>query len=627
MTYDEAVRALGFQAGDSFENHLPVLREAESKLAELAESGEDEARRADYAHQLEMLRKAMAVVELGPETDLDAPKEVKKVEKSGGGRFVASLLLVGVLLGLGWGGTKLARQARIDNEPKFVEELLAQGQAAVEKKNWVEAEKKFQEALALRPNVAAAAEGLVLVAEGREVARRQQVAYLSGTAQSSIESREWDKAADVLTELAKLEPEHELLLPLQDRIDEGRIYDRIAGIVEQSEESIQEERWDDLAAHAVGLQELAPNHVDLPRYRKLSEEGLKLMAERRGKAHSLYEEAQALDEGVYSAEALEKVREAMRLHRQPEYQALYEKLSDYRRVLKVPGGFKTIAEAVAAARPNDTIRLAEGTYEEALVFERQVSLEGAGKDKTVIVFPAARASVITVGEGVENGRISGLSLRQTGFALGKERFPILAVRKGLLSVEDCHLQKGSGHGIAVLDGAKVRLRDVRVSQCGWDGLAVQGDGSHAEVESSRFDANLHHGIDAWDGGTVSMRKSRCSGNGLAGAVLMSGGKPFLLEQCTMDANREVGVMISNGASADLISNRVTVNLLGGIVARDSGTVVKLRGNQVSKNEKIGVMIDQHSTLEVFEKNVVEDNVGKQTELTAKLPPRKEEVKD
>ena len=64
----------------------------------------------------------------------------------------------------------------------------------------------------------------------------------------------------------------------------------------------------------------------------------------------------------------------------------------------------------------------------------------------------------------------------------------------------------------------------------------------------------------------------------------------------------------------------------GVVARDSGTIVKLRGNQVSKNEKIGVMIDQHATLEIFEKNVVEDNVGKQTELSAALPPRQEEVR-
>ena len=476
MNYDEAVRVLGFRPGDSFESHLPVLREAEVKLRELMEAATDETERADYAHQLEKLREAITVVERGPETP--AVPETKRKSR-GAGRLVVSLVVVAALIVLAWFGADWARKQRDSEATVPIETLLEQGQVALEKRRWPEAEKKLQAILAREAEHPQATEGLQKVAEGKLVERRQQIAYHSGTALSSVESREWDKAEAALAELEKLEPEHEMLATTREKIREGRLYDQIAGLITQAEEAIREERWDDLTTHAEALSKLAPLHVDLPRYRQLSEEGLKLMAERRERARELYQEALALDEGVYSETALEKVREALRLHREPEYEALYEKLAGYGRVIRVPEEFATVTEALEAARANDSIRIAEGTYKEALVIERKISLEGAGAEKTVIECPSDQASVVTVGNGVSEGRIAGLTLRQSGITLTKERFPVVAVGSGSITLEDCRVEKGSGHGIAVVKGGVVRLRNVRVASCGWDGLAVYGEGSHA----------------------------------------------------------------------------------------------------------------------------------------------------
>ena len=333
------------------------------------------------------------------------------------------------------------------------------------------------------------------------------------------------------------------------------------------------------------------------------------------------------DAGVYSTEALEKVREALRLDRQPEYQALSDKLSGYQRVIKVPGEFATIGEALAVARDKDTIRVAEGTYREAIVIEHAVNLEGAGQDKTIVEFPAAEGSVVTVASGVAGARVAGMTFRQDGFVLTKVRFPVVAVGGGEVSLEDCLIEKGSGHGIAVLKGGQVRLTGIEVKDCGWDGLAVSEEGSSARVEASRFAGNLHHGIDAWDGGTVQVSKSTSAGNGLAGIVLMSPGKESRIDESRFEANREVGIMVSNGASARLRVNTVTANLLGGIVVRDAGSKAGLQQNEVTGNEKAGVMVDRNSVITAFTNNVVEGNKGKQVDLKAVMPEKSKEAED
>ena len=67
--------------------------------------------------------------------------------------------------------------------------------------------------------------------------------------------------------------------------------------------------------------------------------------------------------------------------------------------------------------------------------------------------------------GSTGSRLSGLTLRQTGMALTEERFPVVAADGAAVSVEDCWIETGSGHGIAVLGGSSAVLRSVRVTKC------------------------------------------------------------------------------------------------------------------------------------------------------------------
>ena len=116
------------------------------------------------------------------------------------------------------------------------------------------------------------------------------------------------------------------------------------------------------------------------------------------------------------------LREAIRLDNRKEYQDLYNKMSAYTRLLKVPGDYSTIGEALSAARPNDKIRLAEGTFSESLTLNVRVDLEGAGVGKSIIECDAASASVLLATKEASGSRVAAVTMRQTGISLAAERF-------------------------------------------------------------------------------------------------------------------------------------------------------------------------------------------------------------
>lgn len=614
MTYAEAVRVLGFRKGDVVSPHLPAFRQAERKLAELIEQAGTEELRTSYRQELARLNEALRVVETERSQHPGTRRTWARV------LFVLSLVVIGTLIAAGWKLNDWALEERRARLEAQVQQLLATGEIAVEKRRWPEAEEVYNEVLRLIPGSPRARDGLQAIADGKEEERRQQIGFLAGTAQAAIEARSWGSAEETVAEIAKLDPGNERIPEFRRLIEEGRFNDRVLTIREAAEEAIRDEKWEELIAHARELAALDPQHTDLPRLRKLSDDGLRLMEERRIEARQLYQRALAMDTGEYSEEALDLLRDALRLSREPEYEALYEKISSRARTLRVPDDYKSIAAALADAREQDKVRIGEGTYEEHLVIERGVDLEGAGPEKTIIESPADKASVILVKAGAKQVRIAGLTTRMVGISLDEERFPVVAVDGGEVQLEDVWVENGSGHGIAVLNGGRATMQSVRVNKSGWDGLAVHGAGSRATVNEGRFDQNLHHGVDAWDGGGVTVRKSRFLKNGLAGVVLMSPNVLSRVETSVSEGNRELGILVANRSAAELVANEVMENLLGGIVVKDPQTRVEIANNTVTGNQKAGIMIDRNASLLRFENNKSSGNEGVQVELKAVLEP-------
>ena len=85
-------------------------------------------------------------------------------------------------------------------------------------------------------------------------------------------------------------------------------------------------------------------------------------------------------------------------------------MSAYTRLLSVPEEYSTITEALAAARPNDKIRLAEGVFKESLSLGVRVDIEGSGKGKSIIECEAEKASVVLSTGEASRSRVASLTL-------------------------------------------------------------------------------------------------------------------------------------------------------------------------------------------------------------------------
>ena len=613
LSYEDAMRVLGYEPGAIVSPHLPLFRKVASKLEALVSTTKDEYLRENFRDELNRLNEALRVV--GAERDREPPLRGSGMRL----RLALALLAVAIVVSAAWYGNKRIEEGGYLRDREGIANLEAMARLAEESRDWSGAEAVYAELNDLIPDSEKVRAGFARVADGRAEARRQKLGFLVGSIRAAVEGRSWEEAEQLLGDLRKMEVGHPEIGSFIKVIQAGRVSDRIAGLLEQAEEALKEEQWVALADHTAKLETISPDHQHLARFKAATAEGMRVLEERRVRARELYEKALALDDGEFSEPALETLREAIRLDNRKDYQDLYNKMSAYTRLLKVPGDYSTITEALAAARSNDKIRLGEGVFAEALSLNVKVDIEGAGTGKSIIQCEAEKASVLLSTKEAGGSRVAALTLRQTGISLAAERYPVALADGAELVLEDCLIEGGAGHGVAVINGGSVSLRNVRVLKCGWDGLAVNGDGSVADAVDCRFDSNFHHGIDAWGGGRVTVKSSRATKNGLAGVVIMSRGVRSELVQCTIDRNREVGVSISNGTIAVLRSNRVEENLLGGIMIEGEGTTAGMEGNVTERNSKFGIMADRRSTIEPFRENETKENIGEQLMLKAVMP--------
>ena len=171
-----------------------------------------------------------------------------------------------------------------------------------------------------------------------------------------------------------------------------RCFGLASAMVATTSAAILKRRWDEAENRAKELVKAFPGdpggNVLLTEIRAGREKELR----DRTRAHELFSAAKVRDQGQFDRDALEWLREAAALAPEdPDIAALFQKMASYTRTLEVPRDFPTLAEAVAASRDRDRIVIAEGTWDGPVIIDKAITLEGAGRDKTIVEVDAARA--------------------------------------------------------------------------------------------------------------------------------------------------------------------------------------------------------------------------------------------
>ncbi|HET9887625.1 MAG TPA: right-handed parallel beta-helix repeat-containing protein [bacterium] len=276
-------------------------------------------------------------------------------------------------------------------------------------------------------------------------------------------------------------------------------------------------------------------------------------------------------------------------------------------VFRVPGDFTIIANAILAAAPGDTVRVAGNggaTYRERLIINKELTLEGGWRRDYQVRNPSLYVSVLR-----DDLTERSVVRVETTAPVTVDGFTIIGGRTGIeatnsnATIRNCEIKLqrnflGSdpffnrvGGGIRIAGGnvliENTLVREV-VSSFAGAGLAIVNAQS-VTVRDSRFEnllaASGQIGIDTSGGGvfangTGTLRMERCTvtrcGNANDGALLLANGLSFQAIDCTFSlGNASVsagGVKLTNCPSIDLsactIEDNQAIRIGGGLLVQN-----------------------------------------------------------
>ncbi len=263
-----------------------------------------------------------------------------------------------------------------------------------------------------------------------------------------------------------------------------------------------------------------------------------------------------------------------------------------------------LAEALAAAKPNECVILTTGTYVGAFELPSDVSLAGANGSMAVLMGDGSGKPVLTI-RGGKRSTVRGLkvdSSRGNGVAIDPGPANLVGVvvqgdtshaaltsscsKSGCeqVTLEDTELVGGTVGLLA--SGSLVRMVRGRIAEMGGKGLS---DGS---------------GVVAARGAHVSLESVTIEKNAQAGVLADGEGTRVTLDQAHVTGNLERGVWVQNVADGgvELTGGAISDNRLVGLGVRES-VGVRLTGVEISGTQLVEVPVG------ISAKENVGDGVG------------------
>jgi Right handed beta helix region len=238
--------------------------------------------------------------------------------------------------------------------------------------------------------------------------------------------------------------------------------------------------------------------------------------------------------------------------------------------------FPTVAEALRAAPPGALVRIAEGTYAEALVLGKPVVLVGAGRSKTLLVAPPGQQGPVVRVQANARVELRGLAI---------ERAPIgVAVEGGAIRLEGVALRELAVSALVARD-AEVAFLDGEVAAVGAGSrsVAVRIEGGSLEMRRSfmlrsgrraieiRRGRGLLEGVEvsdiplaavqALDGAEVTVQGGRFARIG--GSALYAGGSKLSVSRASV-SHAEYAAIGNRGAEIEVRDSELNDTRIAGV---------------------------------------------------------------
>lgn len=307
--------------------------------------------------------------------------------------------------------------------------------------------------------------------------------------------------------------------------------------------------------------------------------------------------------------------------------------------VRVPDDAATLREALAMCKEGGTIELSSGSYTEAIVLTKSVSLVSQGA--VVLEQVAAGSSLVTVKGPVEivmkNIQITDTRREATGDVASSP--PLVLVSDGAsLRFENCliegssgdgislvgkasatftgsRIRKNRGFGMAVTSGSKVSISLSEVRENGLSGISALnastkvtlgggtsvsengrhgvelGFGAELEATGAELNQNKQIGLNIQGGGSIArLEGGTVSGNKMHGAGVIEEGK-LILSKVSIESNIEDGIYIESGGNVEIVGCRLVSNgKIGAYLVNGSVSILKVSDTLFSGHADAGVAV-------------------------------------
>ncbi|MCD0483761.1 right-handed parallel beta-helix repeat-containing protein [Streptacidiphilus sp. ASG 303] len=251
------------------------------------------------------------------------------------------------------------------------------------------------------------------------------------------------------------------------------------------------------------------------------------------------------------------------------------------------GEYDTLAEALAAAEPGDTLTLRAGTYRENLVLDKPVTVTAAGPLGSVRIEPSGGPAVTLLASASVRGLV--LEGHDTASAA------VLAEGEGTVAeIEGCRVSTVSAVGIEVRGGARPTVRRCTVENPGGLGIRVR-DGASAVFEECEVSSAGQAGVAVLEGATARLERSRVHHASGAGLLLSGEGTAVEAVGCEVYEIDGTGVQ-AEARAAGRITDCEVHRVSGNGVTLDSEAVLALVGTRVHDVPENGADLRGRSVL-------------------------------
>lgn len=248
------------------------------------------------------------------------------------------------------------------------------------------------------------------------------------------------------------------------------------------------------------------------------------------------------------------------------------------------GDYATISDAISAAPPGSRILVRSGIYDEGLVIDKALEIEGDGKLGEVVIRAEGKDAILF---RTAKGIVSNLMLKQ----MGGGYFYCVDIWQGVLELNGCDITSNSSACVAIHGKAYPKLRGNKIHDGKMSGIFVYENGQGL-IEDNDIFGNAYAGIEIRDSSNPIVRGNKIHDGRQNGVYIQKDGQG-LIEDNDIFVNAYSGIEIRESGNPTVRGNRINRNAYYAVYAHDNGAGV-IENNDLRDNKYGAWLIQDNS---------------------------------